>query len=295
MPARNTRRRTRQTVKRKPLPRKIKLVLFGVGLVFVLGFFCLWILSSSAIDREKFSVVQSTDSGDALVVVYDFGAGEITTVKVPAETYLGAAYEYGEWRVGSLQKLGEQEGYGGELLRLSLVKSLHFPIDAWQKGGDVLIGSSSLNIREKMQLKWFEVKTSKQNWYEVDLVKMGYLKKSTVPDGEEGYLIARTLPLEVGTMFTIPLETGILRVGIYDHTDRSSSTIKNLSEVIHIIGGDWTVIEKQSSDTDCTVRGNNEVVVQRISKVLVCKIEKTELEGNFDVEITVGKAFKERF
>ena len=293
MPTRRRNRKRQPT--RKPVSRRVKITFGIISAVILLFFVAVWIFSSRAITVGTYSVVYTGSEGNALVSVYDFEAGEITTIDIPAETYLASAYGFGDWRVASLPKLGNQEGYGGELLRLSLVKSLHFPIDAWAEGRELLVTNSSLSFQEKAQLKLFELRTPSQNWSEIQLADTGYLRKSSIPDGEDGYLVARELPPEVGTVFTIPLTSGLLRVGIYDHTDVGGNTIKNLSEVVHILGGDWAVIEKQSEDIDCIVRGKNELIVKRISDVLVCEIGRGAVEGNFDIEITVGNIFKERF
>lgn len=302
MPARR-RQRTRQTIN-KPMPKKVKYVFIGVLSVFIFMISFIWVLSSKAIDSDKFTIVYA-NGDDATAVVYDFALGEATKIIIPSDTYISSAYGYGDWRIASLPKLGEQEGHDGELLRLSLVKSLHFPVDAWVVGdipssnvlkvGRIFGQNSSLNIRQKMQLAMFVIRTPAQSWYSIDLADTSFISKEKLPDGEEGYVISRAIPPQLGTIFTIPIDDELLRVGIYDYTDKRGTTIKNLTESIHILGGDWAIIEKGEEDIDCIVRGENEMVVSRVSRVLVCEISTEKLEGNFDVEVVVGKKFQERF
>lgn len=304
MPARR-RQRSRQKITKKPqLPKKVKLFLVGIVALLFLVICFIILISSKAIDLPKYSVVYSSE-GAITVVVYDFDKQEVTKISVPADTYISSAYGFGDWRMGSLLKLGKQEGYDGELLRLSLVKSLHFPVDAWVEGelpssnifqlSRVIGQNSSLNLRQRMQLALFVFRTPAQNWFNIDLSHTSFISEEKLPDGDNGFLVSRQIPPQLGTIFTIPTDDKIVRIGIYDRTDKKGTTIRDLTEGIHILGGDWAIIEQSAEDTECVVKGNNPLIVNRISTVFVCEVNTSPVEGNFDVEMIVGNKFKERF
>jgi len=291
MPARKRKKVKKNNIK---IPRKV-LVLFFIVISLFAAFFLF--LTSSAIDSNKYVVAFQGESGDVQVEIYDFSSGEIDVIDIPGDVYVNTAYGFGDWRIGSLGKLGNQEKYGGELLRMSIVKSFHFPVDAWVEGSRLSFNSnSSLSLKQKLQLLWFKLRTPVSKTSETDLKNGGYLQETKLPDGDDGYALVRELPASLGTKFTISWgEKRMPRVGIYNTTGGSGNTIHNLSEVIHILGGDWVIVEKPPTENDCYVKGNNSALKEKLSKLLLCSINDESVEGNFDIEIVVGQKFVERF
>lgn len=286
------RRRKVVVKKRSKISKKIILFLIFILLILILS---ILFLASGSIKGEKYVVSYENADGSAKVVVYDMGKTEATAIVVPAETYLDAAYGFGQWRVASLGELGRQENFDGQLLKMSLVKNFHFPIDAWVSGESLISSDTSLDIRQKIQLLWFTFRLPKQNYSELDLGNSGYLAKSKLPDGQDGYLLNRQLPAELSTAFSTFKSSELFRVGIFNASDRAGKSVENLSQVIHILGGDWVIVQKEVQDIDCIIKGNDREVVERIGGILACQITEEKIESNFDIEITVGDKFVNRF
>lgn len=301
MPSRRKQARVRQKQTKPFQIKKSWIVLFIVVLItFLIGNFLL----SSGIKVDSFSVVYSQDNGDAVVAVYDFENNYITQVSVPGDAGVTTGFGLGEWRVKSLTKLGEQEKLGGELLRMSMVKAFHFPVDAWSYGkipstnpvnlSSFITSNSSLSMKEKLQLALFSIKTSGLNSMKINLTTTSYLREAKLSDGEMGYEITRTLPPQIATIFTDMSDDVMSKVGVYDKTGGAPRTLGDATAVIHVLGGDWAVIEQPSVKGDCFVRGETDMAI-RINRIFLCERVNENVEGNFDVEIILGEDFSKRF
>ena len=81
------------------------------------------------ISNSRLTVVVAQE--DPIIYSFDPIQEKLTIFAIPHDTQVETSSSYGNLLVGNLWKLGEQEKMDGELLRLSLQKTLGIPIDAW--------------------------------------------------------------------------------------------------------------------------------------------------------------------
>lgn len=260
--------------------------------------------------RFKVSAVYPTGEGDISVSVFDPKNESITSILIPGSTELDVARQLGTWRAKSVWQLGINEDLGGKLLAESITKNFNFPIITWGNTnlmglaeGEVLgiakaiflPGGTNLKIVDRVKMGIFAMGVTNPKRINIDL-REGYLKKTRLTDGEEGYIILGT---NFQKLYPIFSENEIsqegLRVQIKDATGKRG-VAENVGETLEVLGLKIaSVARKGREESDCKYRTSNEELGRRIGFIFSCEKEKGTPEGNFDLEVKLGSKFAERY
>lgn len=259
----------------------------------------------------KTSLVIYKENGEVVISVFDPGLEKITNITFPKNTEVDVARQLGRWQLGSVRELGENENLEGKLLAETIVKHFKLPVAAWAdasalgfaEGGIVGIAKASLlpyktnlGIGDKLKLGLFSIRIKNLKRENIDFSEGNILKKVTLIGGEEGYVLAGRLPNYIVALFSnsnISNEGAV--VVILDATGKAN-VAEEVGEVVEVMGVKLANIKKEEADDfDCEVKGNNKELLEEIAQVFSCKKLKAAPEGNYDLEIRIGKEFSRRF
>ncbi|HJX59512.1 MAG TPA: hypothetical protein VJ481_03080 [Patescibacteria group bacterium] len=260
--------------------------------------------------KNKLGIAINSPDGGIIVSVLDPENDEITNISVPASTQLDVARGLGRWKSKSIWALGVNEKIGGVLLQETVIKNFHFPVSAWADApasgfvsGDFLGGlraiffpyKTNLKIGDRVRIGLFAMAVKNANRLDIDLTKTGFIRKAKLTDGESGYIVAGKIPDDLLVVFSQLGSSGKeLKVNIKDATG-TPLTAQELGETIQVLGGKIVAVSKVIPEaSDCSLKGDM-LWVRTLSQVFSCRVEKAPPEGKFDLEITIGKAFADRF
>jgi hypothetical protein len=306
------RRRILERIKRggekKPRFNPKKLL---AAVLLMVGFFVFIKTQTRVWNGEDKVSVAVFDKDRVVVATFDPGAQEITSIIIPGETQVDSARELGTFRIKNIWRLGENEKIGGVLLSETVTKNFKFPTGSWADAPALAYStgetakalgivfksfSTNLGIGDKLAMALFSLRVKNTNRVEIDLAKTGYLKEAKLLDGESGYLVSGKPPQELAAIFADPqIARGSIRIEIINETGEASDP-EAVAQILEVIGGKVSSLVKGDiQDYDCTVLGANRSDIKKIAKVLGCNREDKAPEGNFDLEVRLGKRFAERF
>ncbi|MBU0572294.1 hypothetical protein KKH23_01325 [Patescibacteria group bacterium] len=308
-PAQRRKKRAKQKAKRNGKNSYVKwlFILLVPLLIFLLITFQTRFWKSSA----KTFLVICNESGEVVISVFDPGLEKITNIIIPKDTEVDVARQLGRWKLGSVRELGENEDLEGRLLAETVVKYFKFPVSAWADApalgfadGD-LVGiikasllpyKTNLGIGDRLKLGLFSLRIKNLKRENIDFSEGNILKKVTLIGGEEGYVLAGRLPNYIIALFSNPnISSEGTTVVILDATGKAN-TAEEIGEVFEVMGIKLANIKKEEADDgDCEVRGKEKELLEEIAQVFSCKKLKTAPEGNFDLEIKIGRDFPKRF
>jgi hypothetical protein len=286
-------------------PKKLLIFLFFTAALFVL------FKTQNKIWTGKDKVSLAIFDQDRIVVSTFDPEGEITNIIIPGDTQVDSSRELGTFRIKNIWRLGENEKVGGVLLSETITKNFKFPVGSWAQSpalaytsGDAVkilsatfsSFSTNLGIGDKLALALFSLRVKNPNRVEVELSRTGYLKPSKLIDGEQGYLVSGSPPEQIAAVFADPqIGSGAIRIAIINETGESSDP-EAVAQILEVIGVKVSSLTKgEIQDYDCSVLGEDKSTVTKIAKVLGCDIQDKAPEGNFDLEVRLGKRFAERF
>ena len=260
--------------------------------------------------KDKISVAVRNPEGGVDVIIFDPVVEEIVQISIPGNTEVEVAKGLGVWKLGSVWELGKRKDLGELLLTRTLAKHFKFPVFIWadypasgfSKGrmfdtlkATFLPYSTNLGVGDKISIGFFSLSVKNPKRFEIPLENTGYIKKLTLSDGEEGYIVSGALPQELAVYFVDPnFEENAFRVGIKDGTG-VYGLATDMGSILEVMGGKITSIEKVDgpenvNDLGCEVRGRNNVS-DKLTAILPCiKVEENP-EGNFDIEVSIGRSF----
>lgn len=254
------------------------------------------------------------------VYSYNPEARRLVVFTIPANTQIETSRGYGQWFVGSLWKLGEQENIHGELLRESVQKSLGLPVDGWiEERGKALFAPRKLGVASAL----FEALTStsiKSNLTffdrlhllmkvgvvgisarrEMDLAILGVLKEEKLADGSDGYSV-------------IPDKAKLALEGLRDdlvfaeekkvvivNTSKKAGLATDVGRIAMILG--VRIIGAQTSSEEvgeCEIRGNKDQLkslsARRLLGIFGCKQANVNATSPQDLELWLGEEFAKKF
>jgi len=270
------------------------------------------------ISNSRLTVVVAQE--DPIIYSFDPIQEKLTIFAIPHDTQVETSSSYGNLLVGNLWKLGEQEKMDGELLRLSLQKTLGIPIDAWvEERGSGLFDQNSLGWfsaswealasgKLKTNLTFFDRaslvlgvgKLSIRDRREIDLVGNGVLVKTKLSDGMVGY---KVVPEKSKIVLDILKDDLVFEEGkkiIIANATGKGGLASQTAQIGSVLGA--RVIGTQTSQEDvnnCEVRGKkediNSLTSKRIASIFSCNVKETEKPGAADLEVILGKSFLEKF
>ena len=306
------RRKTLERIKRGGAKKsRFSLKKLLIALLLIVGFFILLKARTRVWNgRDKVSIAVF-DKDRVVVSTFDPETDEITNVFIPGETQVDSSRELGTFRIKYIWRLGENEKIGGVLLSETVTKNFKFPVGSWSEGSALayssgeaaqILGaifkpfSTNLGIGDKLALAAFSLRVKNTNRVDIDLAETGYLKAAKLIDGEAGYLVSGRPPQQVASIFAdSKIASGSVRIAIINETGESSDP-EAVAQILEVVGGKVSSLVKgEIQDYDCMVLGDDKDAAYKIAKVLGCDFQANAPEGNFDLEVRLGKRFAERF
>lgn len=277
-------------VKKKKQPVK-RFVLLILGIILILGFI-IWHFGifRSWNGKNKISIA-SQNKGNVSILILDPSSQAVTSIDIPGNTEVEAAHQLGTWKLGSIGKLGEDEKLGGEFLKDTVINSFKFPVSAWIKDRE-----SNLSLLDRLQIWLFTLSVGNSGKTNISLADTSYLTKGKLIDGTLGYEINENMPLDTKVFFTqASLAKANLNV-VIENAGGGKANANIVGKTLEALGLNITSIKDiDVSDTDCIVKGENSLALDEISKIFTCQKSQTKAADNFDIEVTIGKKFKDRF
>jgi hypothetical protein len=278
---------------------------------------------------EGESPINIVFEGDSIFIASFRPANEnFNLLIIPEETFIEAIHGYGPYRVESLVKLGEMEGYGGDFLSGSFQEYLGLPIDGYiLANGEFSLdndlrkvkisivktivsllrgrGETNLHSWDLIKFGWkiIGLKESKINLF--DLAEMTVFSETVLPDGTQAAQID-TLRLEriINRLF---LEEGIrngdLAIAVLNGTGKTGLA-KQAARIISNIGGrviseaDFKEAKEGSwlKGKRCEIRSSldykESYTVKRLSEIFGCSwVGEEKYEQRADVVLIVGENY----
>ena len=290
--------------KKRPVFRLLVLALVGAFVLY------LGLTTKYWNSKEKLSMVIGAPDGGVVVSVLDPQNGEITNIAIPKNTQVESSRELGTWKLRSIWALGVNEKIGGRLLKDTVLKNFKFPVSVWADTraygfatGDTL-GTlkamffpydTNLKMGDRLRIGIFSLGLGNSKRTDLDLGKSGYLKKTRLTDGEEGYVLSGRIPKDLLIVFSDPEISRLgLKINIKDASG-DPSVAQEVAEVIEVIGAKVAAVTKEpKAPSDCRIWGSG-FFAKDVARLLACKLEKEPPEGMFDVELEIGEGFAARF
>ncbi len=256
--------------------RRTTLLFCGILLaVFVLT----WGISAkgSYWDNTRLRVVSGSSSGSSVYILFDPRKGVVSLYPLDKEEEIETAYGLGQWKIGSLWKLGEQEKKGGGvMLRKSLMRGKGLPVEGYIHASSVvspfqlarvlLTGlDTDLVFADRVKLAWFTMRAKMD-------FKDTFSEQAVSLTGED----LRTLT------------DGI--VTIYSPDEMHDSSLKAVSDVVSNLGGKVLDISR-TEDAECSVKGVSDFA-RKLARVFSCTYVSDGKEG---VEFRIGTNLAREF
>ena len=305
------RRRRLHTLKSKKNGQKKinKFLLLFLFIVFSFNFFYFF-GKKGCFNNLNSTIVFMNDSGDVMVSSFNKKRKEINSILIPANTQLEVSRQLGSWKTKSIWQLGINESYSGKLLQETVIKNFHFPVNMWADNlasgfvsgnfikllkATFLPYKSNLSIGDRLNIFLVSLGIQNERVSLLDLSEVGVLKKTRLPDGENGFVVLKDVPISVMSSFSEEIGTEkSLMVQVIDATG-VRSIAENVGETIEAMGLKVTSIKEESSqDFDCFVSGDDPIFVKKVSQIYSCQIKKDEHNG-FDMIIKLGSQFSKRY
>lgn len=318
----------RATRSDKAHPRRVRLrnitsPVFYIVLTFFLLLFAYKALASwnLRIWRSGARITVVTAGENPTLYSYNPQSQSVYKIVVSKNTQVVASGGYGEWLVGSLWDLGEQEDVGGKILKNSLQGSFGVPVDAWTDfRGEVLfeggkfglwgaIGQvfktrnmrTDLTFFDKVNLLISLGQVGRFSRSEIDLEKRGVTEKIKLSDGLDGYMVVTERTITgldslrddkvFGEMKTLKVTNASLKSGLAGEVSRVASVLG-----VRVLGVGSTDEKYRGT---CLVSGEEEdlksLTAQRIVRIYGCERSIKKLNSATDLEFVIGDRFAKEF
>lgn len=258
--------------------------------------------------QNKFIIAVRQNNNDVHIHIIDPSSRKYVIINIPSETLVDASNNLGQWRIGTLWKLGQNEKMGGEVLGKSIIRNFNFPISYWAdyqaenfSEGNILKilkstfnnYKSNLHFYDKIALLFYGITIPKDSREFIDLAKSKFLKEGRLPDGENGYLVTENFP-----DFLLPIFSN-LKISNYkimiNNQGAYESDLKKVSGIIEVLGGKVAYISKsKSGNFVCSVWGKDQNIENLVSKLFSCNVLENPTNQGFDLEISLGKDFSNK-
>lgn len=302
----------RRRIKRKKRKKRRKTLLkIGIWVFLVLFLVLLFKLTTKYWSSDsKLTMAVFEESGDIRVSTFDPEADTIRSVIIPADTEVKVARQLGTWRIKSVWRLGEDEGFDGKLLAETVTKQFKIPVFVWAgsrasgfSSGDAIPVLKSaiapyktnLGLGDRLKLAAFSLGVKNFKREEVDLADSRVLEETELVDGSMGFRVVGDIPASIVAIYSDPLFSSMgAKTHIIDATT-SQTVAEEVGEIIEVVGLKVASIEEvEKSYVDCSVSGKDRKLVVKVSKLLSCSLEEHD-EENFDLTILLGEEFADRF
>lgn len=306
MPAKRRSRRQKSYIIKKNLPL-LRLVLV-LPLVILLYLFVLFTRTNIWSKNDITVLVAPRNEGMVFVYVLDPVDSEFYKLIFPENLEVNVYGNLGKWKLGSLWKLGLNEGKPGEVLKGTLVNNFEIPIEGFlgpefpdlESVGYLNLFknifsryTTNLSKADILHLILFSAATGNKDKIIVDLTDTAFLESSKLEDGVEGFLKNGELSPKVKSHFYSHLmaEGGkkiILRdrTGTYGNSDSVARTVETIGANVAVIAR-----EDIQKNLKCLVIGEDKDFIEKLRIVFDCETKNGKADGSFDVEMIMGKDF----
>ncbi len=287
----NKRLTARRLSKTKKTSKNYIKYLVGVALLLLVIIIISFMTTRHWDGKSRLEIVKVEKNGEVVVEILDPSTSSISLIKLPKDTEVMASHQLGIWKLGSIWKLGQDQKFGGEFLRSTVIKSFKFPVEEWE--GE---GSGSFTFWDKVEIFAFNLSVKENQKITIDLADSDYLVRSKLSDGSIGYKISDKMPIFISTLFADPALFNKDINLVINNATSSDNVASSVAKVIEVLGIKVTSINKLSENNDdCIISGTNNTAMKKLSKIFNCQIVSKGSQNNFDVEVNLGKAFKSRF
>ncbi len=286
MPARRPSKRRAMRVAKAQKSRRGRSsrIIFKVLTLFLIPLilFVILMLTTKYWDGVHKLVLASESEEGIDLTVYDPSADSITDIFIPGSTEVEVAGNLGKWRLKAVSKLGEKEGNSKRLLADTITKHFRFPIY-----------NAELGLGDKIRVYIYNLTLKNYKRERIDLSDTKYLKRTTLSDGEAGYVVSGKIPADIAAIFSDSSLTGsLVRTKI---VDRSGGNLgERIGEIVEVLGLKViSVSDEEVADGGCRVSGKNSEAIDVAARLFGCT--KGDESTDFDVSIVLGKGFGKRF
>lgn len=316
MPAGRIKKRRLNKKRSKSKSRFIKP--FFVILVILASTTYLLISSKFWDGDSKISIAIKEKDGHILISTLDPASSRITSISIPGNTEVELARQLGRIQLKNVWQLGKNEKLEGKLLTETITRNFKFPVYIWGEtkakgfsesrpssifGASIFPYKTNLKIGDRIRMGLFSLGVNNKDRIDFDLGNTAYLRKTTLTDGEEGYVISGSFPQNLLVVFSDTEFSNLRATVVIRDASENDFIAKSMGEVIEVLGAKIASIDTKSitndifdnRDTDCLVGGENDKAVEKISFLFSCDVVSETKAANFDLEIIIGKDFAERF
>lgn len=265
---------------------------------------------SSVIAGEGRSTVLLYSGKDGVLMVEDTHNPSLTFILIPSELYLEVPGGYGDYRFGSIFKLGEIDGIGEKLVKITLENSFAIPVDV------VRATSESLDFGKGGDEDWKKIKarfekTDIRLWWRMRGVKPSAIKvinlrssdsvsELVLPDNSKAlkinnYIFDKEIAesyLKDGLIVSDNLKAEILNSSdISGLAERASRYLSNMGIAVLAVGNSDTEINECELEFD--QKRKNDYSIIKLLKSFNCRPKAyTDLSGRrADLTLIIGGDF----
>lgn len=282
MSARKRRRyKSKNKTKKRPVLFKFLVTLFII--VSAVGFI---LFKSEFWDgKNRLSVVITGDGGDVRITTFDPRLKEITDIVIPGNTQVEVSRSLGRLPIKNVWAVAENEGLGGELLAETVTSYFKFPVYVWANWQAIGFSDTSpfsigkavfvpyktnLKIGDRFRLALFSIGVTNSKRASINLDETGYITKTKLVDGEEGYIVTGSFPTELLAVFSDPEISEELVNVIIRNASGDQLVAQEFGEVLEVLGAKVVSIEKLEPETvNCNLVGSDAQIVKKVAIIFV--------------------------
>lgn len=284
----------------------IVITIFLIGILFLV--WNLFFRTKYWDGENKLNLVVRGSEDNITIISFDPKSEEINKIVIPGTTEVDVSRGLGNFRIKNVWQLGIDEKLNGQLLAETVTKNFSIPTYAWADSGALgytggLLKTvnavfsrdkTNLSFSDKIHLGIFSLSIKNNNVSQIDLTKIGFLRKAKLKDGDDGYIILNEVPQElVLALSSQSLANSNLKIQVNNQSG-DQSIEESIGKIFDVIGTKVASFNRDGeSDKDCEVKGASKELVQETSRVFECNISSKK--SDFDVELTVGTKFASRF
>lgn len=268
----------------------------------LISFLVFAVLVFRPIQKHRMLVINS--DGGVAVAVFNPNLGNVIYVPVPPEIQIDAAYNLGLWKVDSLPKLGEQEGFEkDEFIRLSLIRGIGIPAESYIEasgfvprrlslsGAILFPNSSSLGVIQRLRLAIFTAGASVEEEKFLDGL-------ASRPSKTDPNVLSLVWPAYEKTQWVFSESEPESRsiVGVISQNRVPFSKKEALDRLVAASGGKLVDFDEEEFDFDgeCEVYSSGDLKIARLlERTLGCThVEKTL---SYPITIKASEQFFKKF
>ena len=148
---------------------------------------------------------------------------------------------------------------------------------------------------DKLKVYLFSISLGNSRNVDLDLEDLGYIKKTILVSGVSGYSVTSQFPKRLLGVFSDKFIAKGTTVALKDATG-NSQTANEIAEILEVLGAKVVAVDRlRRSSQDCKISGKNRQVSKKVYLYFDCQIEEESTDSSFDLQISLGGRFADRF